>query len=271
MIDEVGRKVIFNSPPKRIISLAPNVTEILYGLGLDEEVVGVTVHCNFPEKAKEKPKIGSYISIDFERVVSLKPDLIVATATGNTKDMVERLEKLGFPIYVIFPKKIQDIMQSVLNIGHIVNREKQAQEIIQTMQKRLNRILALTKGLPRPRVFLQIGDAPLVTVGKGSFGDDLINLSGGENIAGDEKQMYPRLGIEEILKRSPEVIIISTMTPRGSYQKILIDWSRWKTIPAVKDKRIHLVDSDLIDRASPRIMDGLEIMARFLHPTIFGR
>ncbi len=271
LVDEVGREVNFNFPPKRIISLAPNITEILYGLGLDEEIVGVTIHCNFPQKVKEKPKVGSYINIDFERVVSLKPELIIATAAGNTKDMVERLEKLGFPTYVIFPKKIQDIMKSVLNIGHIVNREREAHLIVQTMQNRLKKILELTRGLSRPKVFLQIGEAPLVTVGKGSFGDDLINLSGGENIAGNEKQMYPRLGIEEILKRAPEVIIVSTMNPQGDYQKVFLEWSRWKTIPAVKNKRIHLMDSDLIDRPSPRIIDGLKIMAKILHPAVFGR
>lgn len=271
LVDEVGREVNFNFPPKRIISLAPNITEILYGLGLDEEIVGVTIHCNFPQKVKEKPKVGSYINIDFERVVSLKPELIIATAAGNTKDMVERLEKLGFPTYVIFPKKIQDIMKSVLNIGHIVNREREAHVIVQTMQNRLKKIHELTRCLSRPKVFLQIGEAPLVTVGKGSFGDDLINLSGGENIAGNEKQMYPRLGIEEILKRAPEVIIVSTMNPKGDYQKVFLEWSRWKTIPAVKNKRIHLMDSDLIDRPSPRIIDGLEIMAKILHPAVFGR
>ncbi len=271
LVDEVGREVNFNFPPKRIISLAPNITEILYGLGLDEEIVGVTIHCNFPQKVKEKPKVGSYINIDFERVVSLKPELIIATAAGNTKDMVERLEKLGFPTYVIFPKKIQDIMKSVLNIGHIVNREREAHVIVQTMQNRLKKILELTRGLSRPKVFLQIGEAPLVTVGKRSFGDDLINLSGGENIAGNEKQMYPRLGIEEILKRAPEVIIVSTMNPKGDYQKVFLEWSRWKTIPAVKNKRIYLMDSDLIDRPSPRIIDGLEIMAKILHPAVFGR
>lgn len=271
LIDEVGREVLLNFPPKRIVSLAPNITEILFSLGLDEEIVGVTIHCNFPEKVKTKPKIGSYINVDFEKIVSLKPDLIIATAVGNTRDMVERLEKLGFPTYVIFPKKIQDIMKSISNIGNIVNREKQANEIVQIMQKRLNKVKELTKGLPRPKVFLQIGEAPMVTVGKGSFGDDLINLSGGENIAGSEKEMYPRLAMEEIIKRSPEVIIISTMNPKGNYQKIIINWSRWKTIPAVKNRRIHLIDSDLIDRPSPRIIDGLETMAKIIHPEAFGR
>jgi iron complex transport system substrate-binding protein len=132
-------------------------------------------------------------------------------------------------------------------------------------------VIELTKDLPRPKVFIQIGEAPLVTVGKGSFADDLIRLAGGENIAGKEKEVYPRFGMEEILKRSPEVIVISSMNPKGDYQKVLQEWNRWKTIPAVKNGRVHIIDSDLIDRPSPRITEGLEEFASILHPERFKK
>jgi len=269
--DEVGREAIFPFPPKRIVSLAPNITEILFSLGLDEEIVGVSIHCNFPEKAKSKVRVGSYIRLDFEKVTSLNPDLIIATAAGNTRDMVDRLWKLGFPTYVIYPKNFNDILKNIAHIGQVVNREEEARVIIEGMRKRSQRIVELTNGLPRPKVFVQIGDAPIVTVGKGSFADDLIRLAGGENIARKEKEVYPRFGMEEILKRSPEVIVISSMNPRGDYQKILQEWNRWKTIPAVKNGRIHLIDSDLLDRPSPRIIDGLEVLAKVLHPERFKR
>jgi iron complex transport system substrate-binding protein len=108
-------------------------------------------------------------------------------------------------------------------------------------------------------------------VGQGSFADDLIRLAGGENIAGKEKEVYPRFGMEEILKRSPEVIIISSMNPKGDYQKILQDWNRWKTLSAVRNGRVHIIDSDLIDRPSPRIIEGLEKLASMLHPEEFKR
>ncbi|OGP89229.1 MAG: hypothetical protein A2157_12100 [Deltaproteobacteria bacterium RBG_16_47_11] len=269
--DEVGREVTFPFPPKRIVSLAPNITEILFGLGLDEEIVGVSIHCNFPEKANTKVRIGSYIRLDFEKIISLTPDLIIATGAGNTRGMVDRLEQLGFPTYVIHPKNFKDILESIIHIGQVVNREKKARVIIEGMRERSQRVIELTKDLPRPKVFVQIGDAPLVTVGKGSFADDLIRLAGGENIAGKEKEVYPRFGMEEILKRSPEVIVISSMNPEGDYQKILQEWNRWKTIPAVKNGRIHLIDSDLIDRPSPRIIDGLEGLAGMLHPEGFRK
>lgn len=268
-IDEVGRPVVFSFPPKRIVSLAPNITEILFGLGLDEEIVGVSIHCNFPQKARSRPKVGSYINIDFERIISLHPDLIIGTGAGNTREMVDRLEKLGFPTFVIFPKNFQDILKSIEHMGEIVDRKKEALMIIDGMKKRSQKVVHLIQGLPRPKVFIQIGDAPIVTVGKGSFADDLIRLAGGENIAGNETERYPRLGMEEILKRSPEIIIISSMNPKGDYQRMIQHWRNWKSLPAVKNDRIHLIDSDLIDRPSPRIIEGLEELARKFHPDQF--
>jgi iron complex transport system substrate-binding protein len=269
--DEVGREVIVPFPPKKIVSLAPNVTEILFSLGLDQEIVGVSIHCNFPEKVKNKVRVGSYISLDFEKIVSLKPDLIIATGAGNTRDMVERLERLGFPTYVIFPKNVEDVIRNVGHLSNLVDRENEGAEIIKEMKRRRERVVKLTLGLPSPRVFLQIGEAPIVTVGKNSFADDLIRLAGGENVAENEKEMYPRFGMEEILKRAPEIILISSMNPKANYQKVLQEWSRWKTIPAVRNGRIHLLDSDLIDRPSPRIIEGLEEIARFLHPERFTK
>jgi iron complex transport system substrate-binding protein len=153
----------------------------------------------------------------------------------------------------------------------VIHREKEAEAVIQEMKGRRQRVIERTQGLPRPKVFLQIGEVPIVTVGKGSFGDNLIDLAGGENIARNEKKMYPRLGKEEILKRSPEVILISSMNPKGDYQRLLQEWSRWKMIPAVRNGRIHMIDSDLIDRPSPRIIDGLEEIAKVLHPEQFKK
>lgn len=269
--DEAGREVSFPYPPKRIVSLAPNITEILFGLGLDEEVVGISIHCNYPDKVKNRVRVGSYISIDFERVISLKPDLILATGAGNPREVVEKLERLGFPTYVIFPKKFDDVLKSIRHIGQVVGKEREAFSLAQSMNMRREKIVDRTRSLPRPKVFLQIGESPIVTVGKGSFGDDLIHLAGGENIAGADREMYPRLGIEEILKRSPEVLLVSSMNPQGDYERVLREWKRWKMIPAVREGRIHLIDSDLIDRPSPRLIEGLETMARLIHPERFKK
>ena len=272
VMDEVGRSVTLPTAPKRIISLAPNVTEILFSLGLDQEVIGVSIHCNFPDKAKTRERVGSYVSLDLERILTLRPDLIIATGAGNMREMVERLEKLGFPTYVIFPKDFDGILASIHHLGQIVNRAQEAREIVQGVERRKGRVIELTQGVPRPRVFLQIGEAPMVTVGKGSFADDLIRLAGGENVAAFEERMYPRWGMEEVLRRSPQVVLISSMNPKSNYQRVIQEeWSRWKTIPAVRDGRIHLIDSDLIDRPSPRIIDGLEAMTSLFHPEVFRK
>ena len=157
--DEVGREVVFPFPLKRIVSLAPNITEILFGLGLDEEIVGVSIHCNYPDKVKDRVRVGSYVSLDFERIVSLKPDLIIATGAGNTREMVERLERLGFPTFVIFPKKFDDVLRSVGHLGQVVAREKEALSIIQSMKRRKERVVEQTRAISRPKVFLQIGES----------------------------------------------------------------------------------------------------------------
>jgi len=269
LVDEVGRPVTVPLSPKRIISLAPNVTEILFGLGLDQEIVGVSIHCNFPEKARTRTRVGSYISLDFEKIVSLKPDLIIGTGAGNTKDMVDRLEKLGFSTYIIFPKNFDGILTSVRHLSQVVAREKEGLVTVRSMESRRQKIDDLIRNLPRPRVFMQIGEAPIVTVGRGSFADDLISLAGGENVAAKEEKMYPRWGMEEVLRRSPEVILISSMNPKGNYERVVQEWSRWKMIPAVQNGRIRLIDSDLIDRPSPRIVEGLEEMAGVFHPERF--
>jgi len=270
-VDELGRRVVLAGPPQRIVSLAPSVTEILFSLGLDEQIVGVATPCNFPGKAKTKAQLGTYLNPDMEKIVSLRPDVVFATGAGNNRSTVERLQELGLPTYVVFPKNFEGILGSIRHLGHVNNREKEALRITQRMQARSQKVIEVTRGLRRPNVFFQIGDAPIITVGRDSFADDLIRLAGGVNIAGTEKEMYPRLGIEEVLRRAPEVILISSMNPKGDYERTIQEWARWKIIPAVRDDRIYLIDSDLIDCPSPRIIDGLEEMARILHPQQFRK
>ena len=264
--DEVGRKIAFPFPPKRIISLAPHVTETLFAVGIDEQLVGVSVHCNYPERAKTKTHVGTYIKIDLEKIVSLShPDLVIATAVGNTRQMIERLDKVGIPAYVVFPKNLEGILETILHIGTVVDREKEAAELVQAMKRRMETVAASIRGLPRPTVFIQIGNTPLVTAGKGSFADDLIRLAGGRNIMGDRNEMYPRVSMEAVVKKAPEVILITSMNPGEDYRDVVGGWARWMTVPAVKNSRVHVINSDLVDRPSPRIISGLEEMAIRIH------
>ncbi len=212
--------------------------------------------------------MGSYINPSVERTISLNPDLIVATAAGNPREFVERMESLGLSVYTVFPKDFDGILRSISHIAGITGRGHWGAMVVREMARRRERILQLTPDRNKPRVFLQIGTAPIVTVGTGSFANDLISLAGGQNIAGGEMTKYPRYSIEEVLVKAPDVIIITSMDPRADSQQLVKQWYRWTTIPAVRQGRVFVIDSDLVDLPSPRIIDGLETIAKMLHPEL---
>jgi len=267
-IDELGRQVNIPSCPERIVSLAPNITETLFALGLDKEIVGVTMFSNYPEAAGSKPKVGSFINISLEKVVSLSPDLIIATANGNKKESVRQMERVGLPVFVINPENFEEIFETVLNIGRITGRKNEANILVGNLQKRIKTIVSLTKNLKKPRVFFQIGINPIVTVGRSTLHNKLIELAGGVNVFGDVAIKYPRCSMEDIIAGKPDIIIVSSMKRGGDFLRIRNKWKKWENIPAVKYDRIYIVESDLIDHSSPRIVDGLEEMARIIHPEI---
>jgi len=266
--DEIGRKVTIPPSPKRIVALAPSITETLFALGLDEEIVGVTTFSNYPEAARSKPRVGSYISISLEKVVSLNPDLIIGTADGNKKETVEQMERVGFPVYVVNPASLDEIFETVFNIGKITGKDNLAKKLVHNLRERINFVVTQTARLKKHSVFFQIGIDPIVTVGKNTFQNKLITLAGGTNISGEETTKYPSYSIEEIIVKQPEIIIVSSMKRGENFEQVRNRWKRWKNIPAVKNNRIHIIDSDLIDHPSPRIVDGLEKMAEIIHPEV---
>jgi len=268
--DEIGRNVRIPNSPKRIVSMAPNLTEILFILGLQEEIVGVTDFCDYPDAALTKQRIGGYVNPSIEKIVSLKPDLILGIKEGNRRDTVQRLSDLGFPVYVVDPAGFDGIIKTIDHIGEVVRRREKSAEIIRKMTKKKEAVVRLTQSLPRPKVFFQIGFSPIVTVGKGSLGDDLIRLAGGRSISENESGSYPVYGVETILSKAPEVIILSSMDSRRDYLNLMKMWQSWKELPAVKTNAIYVIDSNLVDRATPRIVEGLETMAKMIHPEAFG-
>lgn len=267
-IDEMGRKVNVPTSPKRIVSLAPSITETLFALGLDKEIVGVTMFSDYPEAARSKPRVGSYVSISLEKVVSLNPDLIIGTADGNRKETVEQFERVGLPVYVVNPTSLDDIFEMVLNVGKITGKENVAKKLVHNLRERVNFVVSQTKELKKPRVFCQVGIAPIVTVGKNTLHNKLITLAGGTNVSGEEETKYPRYSIEEIIVRQPDIIIVSSMKRGGDFERVRDKWKQWKDIPAVKNDRIHIINTDLVDHPSPRVVDGLEEMVRIIHPEV---
>jgi len=266
--DEIGRKVKIPNIPKRIISLAPSITEILFALGVEEEIVGVTGFCDYPDAALNKPRVGGFINPSIEKIVSLKPNLIIGTRDGNRMETIHRLSDLRFSVYLIDPKSFDGVISTIRNIGEIVGRPDESRKIIGDMMAKKEYIIRATKSLPKPKVFFQIGHAPIITVGKGTLADDLIRLAGGESISEHEPLSYPLYSIETILLKAPEIIIVSSMESKRDCSNLVRMWQHWKSIPAVKMNAIYVIDSNLVDRPTPRIVQGLEALVRIIHPEV---
>ena len=266
--DSLGRKVHLEREPERIVSLAPSLTEILYFLGLGDRVVGVTKFSYYPPEAKHKPKVGSYINLNVEKIISLSPDLVIGTADGNQPGVVDLLEQAGIAVFTVNPRNIRQVIDTVANLGRVCGLPERAKALSFDLSKRVDRIVDKTRTSRKPLVFLQINLRPIMTINKNTFLHDLILLAGGKNMTQDEPITYPRISLEEVIRKKPEVIIISSMERRGRFEQARLEWLKWTSIPAVKNKRVHLINSDLIDRPSPRIIEGLEIMARLIHPEV---
>ena len=267
--DETGRKVKIPCPAKRIVSLAPSITEILFALGLNEEIIAITNFCDYPKAVLGKPRIGGFVNPDTEKIVSLKPDLIIGIRDGNRMDTVDRLNDFGFPVYLIDPKGFDGVMGTIKNIGEVVGRERESRRLIKELIDKRENMITLTRSLSKPRVFFQVGDVPLITVGKGTLGDDLIRLAGGRSISENELVSYPSYSIETILAMAPEMIIMSSMESKKDHMHLVKKWQNWKSIPAVKMNAIYVIDSNLVDRPTPRIAEGLDALVRIIHPEVF--
>jgi len=266
--DDLGREVTLSGRPVRIIPLAPSLTEILYFLGLGDRVVGVTTFSHYPPEATSKPKVGSYINLNVEKIISLSPDLVIGTADGNEPGVVRLLEQAGVPVFIVNPRDVIEVIETVDTLGKVCGLPKEAGNLSRALTEKVDNILEKTKHRKRPLVFLQINVKPIMTINRHTFHHDLIRIAGGINMTADEPITYPRISLEEVLRRKPDVILISSMERGGRFERARQGWLKWTSIPAVKNGRVHLVDSDLIDRPSPRMIRGLEGMARFIHPEV---
>jgi len=270
LTDQMGRKVTIPDNPTRVVSLAPSITEIVFALGQEFRLKGVTRFSDFPDAAKKLPRVGSYVHLDLEKIVSLKPDLCIAIKDGNPKVVIRRLESLNIPVYAVNPKNLKTVMKTITEIGSFLNAGEKANSVVKNMKSRIQRVKAKIANVTyRPRVFFQIGIAPIVSVGTHTFAHELIELAGGNNLSKGPIP-YPRFSKEQVLSLSPEVFIITSMSRNTIFKQVKDEWSKWPSIPAVKNQRIHLEDSNLFDRPTPRLVDGLEHLARRIHPELFG-
>lgn len=269
VIDRLGRAVQVPVNPVRVVSLAPSVTEVVFAIGQDQKLAGVTQFSNYPPEALSLPKVGSYVHLDVEKIVSLKPDLCLAIKDGNPIDVIRRLERLNVPVYAVDPRNLDAVMEMVLDIGDLLGASQKAEIIVNNMKKRIAKVKAVVSGIQvRSKVFFQIGVAPIVSVGTETFLHELITLAGGYNLT-QGTVSYPRVTVEQVMGMAPDVLIITSMTRGQSFEAVKAQWKKWHSIPAVKSNRIYLVDSDVVDRPSPRLVDGLEILAQYINPELF--
>jgi iron complex transport system substrate-binding protein len=270
VVDQLGRQVSVPAHPMRIVALAPSITEVVFALGVEDRLVGVTRFSDYPEAAKTLPRVGSYVQLDLEKIVSLGPDLCIAVKDGNPKAVVRRLEALGVPVYAVDPRNVDSVIETVLEIGRLLDAETRARELSADLRDRIDTVRSKAAGAAhRPRVFFQIGITPIVSVGTDTFIHELIKMAGGVNLAAGPTP-YPRFSREQVLAMAPEIFIITSMARGETFTRVKAEWEKWPSMPAVANGRIYLVDSDLFDRASPRLVEGLELLAGIIHPNIFG-
>lgn len=270
--DQLGRTAALDKPPQRIISLAPSNTEILYALELAERVVAVTDYCSYPLEAEAKPTIGGFSTPNIEEIMASSPDLILATSIHETK-IIPQLEGKGLTVLALNPKTIDAVLGAILLTGKVAGVEKNAAELVDGMRQRIKAVTDRTAGLmpeQRPRAFYIVWHDPLQTAGSGTLQDELIQKAGGTNIAQGLTD-YANISLEVVVRDNPEVIIAGVGHGSGQDQTFQYAQTepRLRDTDARRNSRIYAIDSDLTSRPGPRIVEGLEQLAQFIHPELF--
>jgi iron complex transport system substrate-binding protein len=267
--DMLGRRVRIPDRPGRVVSLAPSVTEIAYALGGDGSLVGVTDDCNFPPESARKPKIGRFYTPNFEVIVTLRPDLIVATSIEGAREETFRgIESFGVPVYVVRPVDVASVRESIERIGALLGRAEEAARLVRAMQAEEETVRRAVAGRRAPRVLYVVWGSPLIVPGRDTLITDLIRRAGGDSVSGGEAAAYPRLSSEEAVARRPEVVVLG-QHGQSTIDQRLAEWAHLTLLPAVRRGRIYQIDGDLMHRPGPRIREALRRLAAMFHPEAF--
>ncbi|TKS62871.1 MAG: cobalamin-binding protein [Nitrospira sp.] len=269
-VDALGRKLFLAKAPSRVVSMAPNVTEMLFALGLEAKVVAVTPFCDYPPEAQRKTHLGG-TNPSIEQILALKPDLVLAPQDFIQPDLLQNLDRLKVPTFVLQAAQLEDVLAQIQTVARMFDRSKAGDELAGTIRQRIAAVRERTQSLAHPRVLYVLNTDPLQTVGPGSFIHQLIEAAGGANIAAGTSTAYPRFALEEVLARDPELIIFPVGTAEGISEEDQQQWRRWPSLSAVKHNRLVLVPSVLVDRPGPRIVEGLELLAQAIHPEAFTK
>jgi iron complex transport system substrate-binding protein len=260
VIDDAGRTVTLREPARRIVSLAPHATELLYGAGAGADVVGVVEYSDYPPEAKHITSVGSGIALDLERIVRLKPDLVVAWESGNSAAQIARLRELGIPVFESEPRDFAAVASSLERLSHLAGTDAIGTAAASAFRSRLQKIETTYRQRPIVTVFYQIWRAPLMTLNDAHPVSRALRLCGGKNVFGALPQMAPTVGIEAVLQANPDAIIASS----GSRDDVLSEWRRFPRLNAVTHDNLLAVDGSLLNRSGPRILDGVEELCKQL-------
>jgi len=258
VVDDAGQKVALTSPAMRVVSLAPNITEILFFIGAGEQMVGAVEYSDFPPAARDLPVIGSHSRFDVEQILSLKPDLIVGWLSGNSLEDLEGLKRLGLPVFISEPSTVEGIVSLMERLGALTGHQAQSLSQASAFRASFNASRETYSTRMQVSVFYQVWEQPIYTLNGDHVISQLISLCGGRNIFSDLKQLAPVVSLESVLARDPEVIVgggIFGQTPPWAER-----WQSWPTVRAVRNRHIYAVDSDHIARMGPRLAEGVEAL-----------
>lgn len=263
--DALGRTVELPAPAERILSLVPAVTEILFTLNLQDRIVAATDSCDYPPAAGQLPKVGEYANPGIENILLFKPDLVFASAGMNSPNLVKRLETLGIPVYVVYSHSVAETLKTISAIGELTARQNEAAAAVREITGRLDWISGKLAQRPKPSVLTCIMLQPLTVAGPDTFIDDIISHAGGINIVAAGPSRYPTWGKEALLTLNPDAIIVSSYPGQPDP---LTFFNQWPQLQAVRDRRIAHIEADWLHRPGPRMVLGIEAMARALHPDV---
>jgi len=258
--------------PERIVSMAPSLTEILFALGLDDKIVGVTIFSDYPPAALEKPKVGSFWQPNIEAVVAARPDLVVTLRIEQQRSLAERLQRIGYNSLVVDIEKVADLYEAIETIGAATDRQRQANGLVGSLKNKLEELSRMVGTGEKVRVLWVVQREPLRVAGRDTFINEMIELAGGENAIGPTVHKYPPIGAEQVIACNADVIIESAMGPEdieSQRDRALQHWSKYQYLPAVANNRVYVIDGDTVSRLGPRLYEGTETIAGFLRPDLF--
>ncbi len=254
--DDTGYEIRLKAPAKRIVTLAPHAAETLFAAGAGAQLVGTVDYSDYPPEAKKVPRVGGYSRVDLEAVAALRPDLVIAWESGNNMTQIGKLRALGLTVYVSQPNTMEHVASQLERYGELAGTEAVARPAAERFRQRLATLHKANAGKPKVRTFYQIWKTPLMTVGGPQIITDAIKLCGGENVFGHLRQMAPTVSVEAVLEANPEAIVATGMG--DARPEWLGDWDKWTQMTAVKRGNLFHINPDIMQRHTPRILDGTE-------------